>query len=142
MEIKQVFGRLLIGLIALSFISTIYYFITIQHSKPVNVSVITEATTSQDIQLAGSPTITAQKEHYKNCIVINATTATIMADTINDTFGVNVIYDKLHQYKDKINQQTFYIINTKGASQDATLNALQACGEMGLKDIKLAKTEK
>jgi hypothetical protein len=108
----------------------------------VNVSVITEATTSQDIQLAGSPTITAQKEHYKNCIVINATTATIMADTINDTFGVNVICDKLQQYKDKINQQTFYIINTKVASHDATLNTLQACGEMGLKDIKLAKTEK
>lgn len=142
MEIKQVFGRLLIGLIALSFISTIYYFITIQHSKPVNVSVITEATTSQDIEIAGSPTITAQKEHYKNCIVLHATTATIMTDSINDTFGVNYILDKLRLYKDKINQQTFYVITTKGSSQDATLNALKACGALGLKDIYLAKTEK
>ena len=55
--------------------------------------------------------IAAEKEYYKNCIVLHATSATIMAaDTISDTFDVYYIHDKLQLHKDQINQQTFYII--------------------------------
>lgn len=125
MKINKALRILLIAFVGFCLVTSIFYFITLSSSKPVDQPAV-----YGKVQKAAAA-------DYNNCIILYPEKPVFITAGINDSLTTGQIIPSVNNLRESVQKGPFNIIITPETSQELIAVALNACTTAGLKDYRI-----